>query len=127
MHKRARKAWAQKIASHELVYHSGHSNPPVLQANVLVFAHALDKKYAEQKESIRQFQFNGHVDVNVDKYVQVSEFAPWAGAQVVFEIFMTHCITHIFKLCQLDNIYRHSADCMTMVHEQCNLSSTVTG
>ena len=58
------------------MYHSGHSNPPVLQANVLVFAHALDKKYAEQKESIRQFQFNGHVDVNVDKYVQVSEFAP---------------------------------------------------
>ena len=64
--------------------------------HILAFAHALDEKYAEQKESIGRLQFNGHVGLPayevamtsileelplqpeecLGKYVSVSEFVP---------------------------------------------------
>ena len=41
--------------------------------DILAYVHALDEKYAEQKESIRRLEFNGqHCNgkvLNVDKYV----------------------------------------------------------
>lgn len=39
--------------------------------DVLVFAHALDEKYAEQKESIRRLQFSGHVGLLADEMAMV--------------------------------------------------------
>ena len=39
--------------------------------DILVFAHALDEKYAEQKESIRRLQFSGHVGLLADEMAMV--------------------------------------------------------
>ena len=35
--------------------------------DILAFAHTLDEKYAKQKESIRRFEFNGHVGLTADE------------------------------------------------------------
>lgn len=39
--------------------------------DILAFAHALDEKYAEQKESIRRLQFNGHVGLPADEWLDI--------------------------------------------------------